>query len=429
MPQPTPDAAARRAGRELGAALRRHDPDRAPDLGRVAGSGDAGDAALGQQRRGGGGGPARLAVRRDLPPRPAVDRRRRDARTRRFARSRTTCAATSTTPRRSPSSTYPLVSFLFEDEAGYCQQFAGSMGLMLRMLGIPARVVSGFAPGTRDADERHLRGARLRRPLMGRGLLPGYRLGHLRPDPRRGAGRTPRPSAATSPPGSTGRPKTFALPESSARVPPRRPGAGGVGAAEPRNRHRRDRRPGAADDDRGRRRRLDGGRLAPARRARPAASGSTSRSMSSRRRSTARLGAGTGRDPARRSSTAASAAAASRCAGTRPACARTATRPTATPPPGPAERRALRTALAGDGSRRRRLRALLAIPPGGPAGGGERRRAVRAGRARAGPLAVDRAAPGLDDPHAAREATGDWGPRGRVRALRSTATRRSSSTP
>ena len=51
-----------------------------------------------------------------------------------------------------PESSLPLVSFLFEDEAGYCQQFAGSMGLMLRMLGIPARVVSGFAPGARDAE-------------------------------------------------------------------------------------------------------------------------------------------------------------------------------------------------------------------------------------------------------------------------------------
>ncbi len=49
--------------------------------------------------------------------------------------------------------TYPLDSFLFEDHAGYCQQFAGSMGLMLRMIGIPSRVVAGFAPGTRHADE------------------------------------------------------------------------------------------------------------------------------------------------------------------------------------------------------------------------------------------------------------------------------------
>ena len=49
-----------------------------------------------------------------------------------------------------PSHTFPLESFLFSDRAGYCQQFAGTMALMLRMTGIPARVVSGFAPGSLD---------------------------------------------------------------------------------------------------------------------------------------------------------------------------------------------------------------------------------------------------------------------------------------
>jgi hypothetical protein len=40
--------------------------------------------------------------------------------------------------------------------------------------------------------------------------------------------------------------------------------------------------------------------------------------------------------------------------------------PEAPAPPGPTERRALRRALRGSGGLRRRLRALLAIPPGGP---------------------------------------------------------------
>jgi transglutaminase-like putative cysteine protease len=43
---------------------------------------------------------------------------------------------------------YPLESFLFKDRVGYCQQFSGTMAMMLRMVGIPARVVTGFAPGT-----------------------------------------------------------------------------------------------------------------------------------------------------------------------------------------------------------------------------------------------------------------------------------------
>jgi transglutaminase-like putative cysteine protease len=41
----------------------------------------------------------------------------------------------------------PLVGFLVDTRTGYCQHFAGSMALMLRLLGIPARVAAGFVPG------------------------------------------------------------------------------------------------------------------------------------------------------------------------------------------------------------------------------------------------------------------------------------------
>lgn len=47
-----------------------------------------------------------------------------------------------------PVRTLPIPAFLFRDRIGYCQQFSGAMALMLRMSGIPARVASGFAPGT-----------------------------------------------------------------------------------------------------------------------------------------------------------------------------------------------------------------------------------------------------------------------------------------
>ncbi len=40
----------------------------------------------------------------------------------------------------------PLLSFL-ETKQGYCQHFAGAMALMLRYLGIPARVAAGFTSG------------------------------------------------------------------------------------------------------------------------------------------------------------------------------------------------------------------------------------------------------------------------------------------
>ena len=41
----------------------------------------------------------------------------------------------------------PLVGFVTQTQTGYCQYFAGAMALMLRYLGIPARVAVGFAGG------------------------------------------------------------------------------------------------------------------------------------------------------------------------------------------------------------------------------------------------------------------------------------------
>jgi hypothetical protein len=46
----------------------------------------------------------------------------------------------------------PLESFLFDSKRGYCQQFSGSMALLLRMGGVPARVVTGFSPGGQRAS-------------------------------------------------------------------------------------------------------------------------------------------------------------------------------------------------------------------------------------------------------------------------------------
>jgi protein-glutamine gamma-glutamyltransferase len=50
-----------------------------------------------------------------------------------------------------PPARYPLLSFLFGDKRGYCQQFAGSMALLLRMGGVPARVATGFTTGVLDS--------------------------------------------------------------------------------------------------------------------------------------------------------------------------------------------------------------------------------------------------------------------------------------
>jgi hypothetical protein len=49
-----------------------------------------------------------------------------------------------------PGTARPLMSFLFGDRRGYCQHFSGAMALLLRMAGVPARVSTGFTPGSRD---------------------------------------------------------------------------------------------------------------------------------------------------------------------------------------------------------------------------------------------------------------------------------------
>jgi transglutaminase-like putative cysteine protease len=47
--------------------------------------------------------------------------------------------------------------FLFRDHVGFCEQFASAEAVMLRTLGVPARVVSGLAYGERDGATRLLR--------------------------------------------------------------------------------------------------------------------------------------------------------------------------------------------------------------------------------------------------------------------------------
>jgi len=51
-----------------------------------------------------------------------------------------------------PEDQPPLVDFLFNSRRGFCQHFAGSMAVMLRSVGIPARVAVGYAAGTFDSE-------------------------------------------------------------------------------------------------------------------------------------------------------------------------------------------------------------------------------------------------------------------------------------
>ncbi|MBD0292330.1 MAG: transglutaminase domain-containing protein [Jiangellaceae bacterium] len=61
----------------------------------------------------------------------------------------------STSPGTSSSA---LVDFL-RNRRGYCEQFAASMAVLARAVGIPARVAVGFTPGNRQDDGRWLVGA------------------------------------------------------------------------------------------------------------------------------------------------------------------------------------------------------------------------------------------------------------------------------
>ncbi len=56
-------------------------------------------------------------------------------------------------PPRAPGRIPPLVDFVTRTHRGYCQHFAGAMALMLRYLGIPARVAAGFTSGRYDGGK------------------------------------------------------------------------------------------------------------------------------------------------------------------------------------------------------------------------------------------------------------------------------------
>jgi transglutaminase-like putative cysteine protease len=55
-------------------------------------------------------------------------------------------------PPRAVAGVPPLVDFVTRTREGYCQHFAGAMALMLRYLGIPARVAAGFTSGSLDDE-------------------------------------------------------------------------------------------------------------------------------------------------------------------------------------------------------------------------------------------------------------------------------------
>ncbi len=90
----------------------------------------------------------------------------------------------------------PLVDFLFGSRRGYCQHFAGSMAVMLRSLGIPARVAVGYTGGRFDAkSERWVVTDRDAHAWV-EVWFPGYGWLPFDPTPGRSA---PNPASVSSP--------------------------------------------------------------------------------------------------------------------------------------------------------------------------------------------------------------------------------------
>ena len=136
---------------------------------------------------------------------------------------------------RPPSREYPLEAFLFEDKIGYCQQFSGAMALMLRMSGIPARVVSGFSPGSLNRDTGEFRV----RDLDAHSWVEVYfaDIGWVTFDPTPAAAPADRAGQVTNnplgdrpQPGEREQPAAR-TPRSPTAAPTRRPGAAGGAAA------------------------------------------------------------------------------------------------------------------------------------------------------------------------------------------------------
>ena len=57
-------------------------------------------------------------------------------------------------PPSAPTGVRPLDNFLFNSRKGFCQDFSTAMNVMLRMLGIPSRQMSGFSAGVLDDKTR-----------------------------------------------------------------------------------------------------------------------------------------------------------------------------------------------------------------------------------------------------------------------------------
>jgi protein-glutamine gamma-glutamyltransferase len=92
--------------------------------------------------------------------------------------------------------TPPLLAFVSRHRRGYCQHFAGAMALMLRYLGIPARVGAGFTTGRYDDERKEWTVADTNAHTWVEAWFAGY--GWLPFDPTPGRGGLPSPYTTSS---------------------------------------------------------------------------------------------------------------------------------------------------------------------------------------------------------------------------------------
>ena len=131
-------------------------------------------------------------------------------------------------PPATQGGSWPIVDFLTRTRSGYCQYFASAMGALLRAAGIPARLVSGYGPGTVD-DSRSRPGAALHEVTSSdahvwvEAYFPGYGWVPFEPTPdglyqpiSRGAGPSGQTGIPTPPPSSAATP----TPRSRTTPPP-----------------------------------------------------------------------------------------------------------------------------------------------------------------------------------------------------------------
>jgi transglutaminase-like putative cysteine protease len=133
-----------------------------------------------------------------------------------------------------PTTSDALVDFLFHGKRGYCQQFASSMAVLLRAIGIPSRVAVGFTSGSVYNNEHVITTSDAHAwveayfpgygwvtfdptPLAdGRDQLPPYLQSPHGPRP---APPSPTPPAATVPPGPSSPPTSPGVPTTAPPAP------------------------------------------------------------------------------------------------------------------------------------------------------------------------------------------------------------------